>query len=61
MCCYIEWRKLTSDFSTVEITHQFCEGLLQLNGKIIYFKNPICLMVKVWDSLAFAMMRLQAG
>jgi hypothetical protein len=49
------------DFSTVKIAHQFCEGLLQLNGKVIYFKNLISLMVKIWDSLAFSVMRLQAG
>jgi hypothetical protein len=61
MCWYIEWRKLISDFSTVKTAHQFYEGLLQLNGKVIYFKNLICLMVKIWDSLALAMMRLQAG
>ena len=60
MCWYIEWRKLTSDYSTVEIAHQFCEGLLHLNGKVIYFKNLICLMVKIWDSLAFTVLRLQA-
>jgi len=57
-CWYVEWRKLTSDFSTVKITHQFCEGLFQLNGKVIYFKNLICLVVKFWDSLAFTVMRL---
>jgi hypothetical protein len=61
MCWYIEWGKLTSDLNTVQMAHWFCEGLLQLHGTVIYFKNLVCLMLKIWDSVVNTVMRLQAG
>ena len=52
--------KSLSDFSTAQMAHKFCEGLLHLSGTVIYFRNLICLMLKIWDSLDNTVMRLHA-